>query len=208
MERYNCKYKAKYTVQLTAIKSLKQCYLGDSYKASVTIDTLHARNLFESQELLNIKLVRVMIHFLSGELIEAKDILTKFYHNDRWYEQKAGLAWLLQKKHIEILLHIELGNSDYVASRIVSLQRKYNNLLDTKKDAHIITFLKLIKRYAKDPAIVTTKAFKSRVEKSFDWKSAEEEDIILMSLYAWLSAKMEERRVYDVVLELVSATRG
>jgi hypothetical protein len=50
---------------------------------------------------------------------------------------------------------------------------------------------------------VTSKTFKNTVETSFEWKLSVQEDIFVMSFYAWLKAKMNKSQLYETTLELV-----
>ena len=59
--------------------------------------------------------------------------------------------------------------------------------------------------YYDNPKAVTTSDFSATVERSFEWIGKEREDIFVMSFYAWLKAKMEQRDLYQVTLELVAA---
>jgi hypothetical protein len=146
-----------------------------------------------------------MIHFQQGELQAAQRIMSRFQHSDLWYERHIGQEWVLNKKYMEILLHIELGNTDLVDSRINSLVRKYEKLFKTENVAYVLPFLKLVKQYEEQPSIAATEEFHAKVEKAIEWKPLQEEDIFLSSFYAWLKAKMEKRDLYEVTIELANA---
>ncbi len=64
--------------------------------------------------------------------------------------------------------------------------------------------MKYVSLYYENPKAVTTSTFKETVESSFIWIGTEQEDIFVMSFYAWLKAKMEQRDIYTVTLELVT----
>ena len=145
-----------------------------------------------------------MIHFQQGELTQAKSVLAALTNSDAFYIREVGLEWLLNLKYLEILLHVELGSIDYVDSRISSLTRKFRSELKLPENAQIIPFLKLVKELEFTPEYAKTDAFRSKVERTFDWKPKEEEDLLRMSFYAWLKAKMEGRDIYETTLELVN----
>jgi hypothetical protein len=115
-----------------------------------------------------------------------------------------GQEWLLYKNFAEILLHIELNNIDYADSRLTSLKRKLTGAKGNKVDARINVFLKWILQYIKDPTVVNSLKFKNMIEASVEWKPREQEDIFMISFYAWLKSKMDKRNVYEVTLELVT----
>ena len=64
-----------------------------------------------------------------------------------------------------------------------------------------------MERYYKHPETVTSEQFRAKVEDSFTWIKAEQEDIFVMSFYAWLKSKMEKQSLYDTTLQLVDLAR-
>lgn len=202
MERFGGKFYASRNVQFTTLLALNHNFIGDYKQSEEALDTLFTQN-HPSQDLLNPKLVRAMIHFQQGELDAAQRILSTFQHQDSWYQQRVGLDWLLNRRYIEILLHIELGNIDFVDSRISSLTRKYGDLFQQENYLAIRPFLKLLHQYNREPHLVSSEKFKKTVEKTIPWREHGEEDIFLMCFYAWLKARMERRELYETTLELV-----
>jgi len=113
------------------------------------------------------------------------------------------MEWIIKKNLTEIILHIELNNIDLVESRLLSFKRNYNKYLRQIGQERVITYLKFVTEYYKRPELVTSKAFKDKVEKSFKWIEAEQEDIFVMSFFAWLRSKMENKPLYEITLKLV-----
>ena len=204
MLRFDHRYYFSRIAKYTTLKALNLNYNGLSDKAAYELDRLMANKKVDRDALLNSRLARIMIHFQQGELKEASSALAKLNHTDSYYEQRAGLEWLLHKKYMEILLHIELGNEDYVDSRITSLVRSHSQHLKKSQHARVLPFLKLVRKYCQHPEIVTTSEFKNMVEAGVNWKPNEEEDIFFMSFYAWLKAKMLKQPLYETTLELVN----
>ncbi len=66
-----------------------------------------------------------------------------------------------------------------------------------------LTFLTLIKSYHQNPQEVTSTKFMAKVEAAFEWKPTEEEDLFLISFYAWLKSKMVKKPLYETTLTLV-----
>ena len=122
-----------------------------------------------------------------------------------WYIEKAGIYWTIKKSILEILLQIDIGNIDIVDSRILSFRRNYFKHLKEIKQERVITYLKLVETYYKNPEIVTSDAFHKKVEDSFDWIERKKEDIFIMSFFAWLKAKMTKQDVYLVTLDLINS---
>ncbi|MBT8262576.1 MAG: hypothetical protein KJO05_07120 [Bacteroidia bacterium] len=88
-------------------------------------------------------------------------------------------------------------------TRLKSFQRISFPKLKALDEYCAIRFVKLVKIYCDDPKAVTSLPFKEKVEYSFERKDAREEDIFVMSFYAWLKSKMELRPIYEITLELV-----
>jgi len=118
--------------------------------------------------------------------------------------KKQVLFGLSKKNLIEILLQIDLGNIDLVDSRIKSFKRNYFKNLSEINQERVITYLKLVEIYYKNPEIVTTKEFKENVATSFNWIDTKKEDIFMMSFFAWLKAKMTKQDIYLVTLDLIN----
>lgn len=207
MKRYDNRYYISRLPKYVTILSLNLNYTGNHQEAASLIDDLIANKKVVKGDLLNVYLIRAMIYFQQNQLREVSSVLSKFHRSDSWYEQHIGADWVLNKKYIEILLHIELGNNDYVDSRINSFIRTHGEYIKQEQHAHVLPFLKLVKKYYANPEIVTSNNFKQQVEKGITWKSRNEEDIFFMSFYAWLKSKMERSPLYETTLEIVGTIK-
>jgi len=183
--------------------ALNSNYLGNFQEAIELLNELFASKAYRFDLLLNPYLVRTMISFQQGDLKAAQKLVSQFHRTDVWYEKNMGIEWTLHKNYIEILLHIELGNIDYVDSRINSLVRKYGAILKSDKEKNVMAFLKLVKQYYHNPEIIKTEKFLNNVETTVVFRPTDQEDVILMSFYAWLKSKMENKPLYETTLELV-----
>ena len=155
------------------------------------------------ESLLDIHLSLVMCYIQKAEFKKAQQLFSKFYHTDNYYTEKAGIEWTIKKNLVEIILHIELGNTDLTESRLLSFKRTYSNYLKQINQERVITYLSFVESYYKNPEMANSNNFKSKVENSFDWIGAEREDIFVMSFYAWLKSKLENKNLYHTTLELV-----
>jgi len=153
---------------------------------------------------LDFSLSLIVFYYQHKSLEKAQKIVSKFYHTDKWYIEKAGIIWTIKKNLIEILLQIDLGNIDLVDSRIKSFKRNYFKNLSEINQERVITYLKLVEIYYKNPEIVTTTEFKEKVATSFSWINTKKEDIFMMSFFAWLKAKMTKQDIYLVTLDLIN----
>ena len=121
--------------------------------------------------------------------------------------KKADIEWVIKKNLIEILLHIELKNVDLVESRLLSFRRNYSKFLKDIKQQRAITYLNLVNEYFNAPEKITTVAFKNKVENSFEWIGGKQEDIFVMSFYAWLKSKMENKPLFLTTLDLIKTAQ-
>jgi len=197
-------FKLKYNLLL----ALNYNFTNQQNKAIGILEPFLNRKHSDLESLLDIYLSLVMIHFQKGELYEARQIFSKFYHTDKWYISKVGKEWVIKKNIIEILLHIELGNIDLVESRFLSFKRNYFKFLTEINQERAITYLNLVDEYYKTPENVTSENFKTKVENSFEWVGGKQEDIFVMSFYAWLKSKMEKEDIYQTTLSLVQISQN
>lgn len=202
MQRFNQKFHKERLVKYTTLLALNLNFMGKYKEASSILDELFGMENIKTEDLLTAKLTRAMIHFQQNEYNEVSSILSKFQHSDAWYQKHVGQDWLLNKRFIEILLYIELGDIDYVDSRISSLTRKYGELFKSIEGNQVLPFLKLVRIYFQKPDIVKDEAFRKVVAETIPWRSIEAEDILFMSFYAWLKSKMNGRPLYETTLEM------
>ncbi len=196
MQKNNKLYYKRFLGDLTVLKVLNYNYTGNYVKALQILSK-------NRTERLDIELIHIMCLFQQNKYKDAYGIFKKLYHSDIWYEKKAGWIWVLKKNILEILLLIELDELDLVLLRVKSFKIKFANKLKQIKEERVITFIQLALAYYESPKKVVSEAFKEKVEISFDWRENKEEDIYVMSFYAWLKAKMYTKDLYATTLEMV-----
>lgn len=186
------------------LQSLIYNYSQKPREAINLLDEIIGQSKKWSDDLLHANLSLIVFRFQQGEYKEVSKLFTHFFKTEKYYEEKMGVHWTASKSLIEILLHIELGNIDYVSARIESFKRRYKHYLSSLDEGNPMVFLAFIETYLNDPYKITSDAFKEKVERSFAWKNENELDIFQMAFYAWLKAKMEKRNLYEVTLALVN----
>lgn len=191
----NLHYK-RFAARLVMLKALNYNYTG---KPKVAIDLLTELK----ERSLDAQLLIVMCFFQQDKLSEAYQIIKNLRHSDTWYEKKMGWVWVVKKNLIEILILTEQDKLDLVLSRLQRFKKKFSKQLQERGEERVLTFVKLISKYYENPKQVITQEFKEEVENSFEWIRREQEDIFVMSFYAWLKAKMENENLYAVTLKLV-----
>lgn len=199
MQKENLGYQKLFSEKLTILKGLNYNYTGQHAKA---IDLL----MVFKNDSLNVKLLIIMCLFQQNEFSNAYQLFKNLSHSDAWYEKKMGWVWVIKKNLIEILLLTELDKLDLVLLRLQQFKRKFSKQLQASGEERVLTFVKLISQYYENPGQVLTKEFKDTVEVSFNWLGKEQEDIFVMSYYAWLKAKMEGENIYETTLKLVGRT--
>jgi len=204
MMRYNSKHYNESLPKWTLLQSLVLNYTGEHQQALFIIEECISLNYAHASELHNLSLLRACIQFQQGDLKQCKKTLAMFYRSDAWYESKHGLEWLLNKNYMEILLYIELEDIDYADARIKSLQRNYRAKLKSHDDQRVLPFLKLVKSYFQSARGITKQQISSVLNDLSDWRPRENEDIFLMSFYAWLKSKNTGKPLYETTLGIVN----
>lgn len=197
MDRNKRFYYKRFLEELTLIKALNLNYTGKPEPAIQLLEWYRGDSL-------ELRFTLMLFLFQQEEFAAAYDIFKKMNHSDGWYEKKMGWIWVLKKNVLEILVLIELDKLDLVLVRLRRFKQKFNLPLKEIKETRVLVFMQLVAVYYENPVEVTSEKFKARVEKSFEWKGTDKEDIFVMSFYAWLKAKMEYRSLYKTVLGLVS----
>ena len=203
MEQQRKKYFKTFELKYYLLLALNSNFLGNQNKAIEYLEKFKQSNHNDTESLLDINLSLVMFYMQGSKFKEAQGVFSKFYHTDNYYTKKAGKDWVIKKSLVEIILYIELGHIDLVESRLLSFRRNYNSYLKQINQERVLTYLKFVTHYYKFPESVTNKAFKDKVEASFSWIEAEQEDIFVMSFFAWLKSKMEGKSLFSTTLQLV-----
>ena len=198
-KKYYNSFKLKYHL----LKSLNYNYSNKQDKAIQTLEPLTNIKHQDTETLLDINLSLIVFYFQKNDIKKAHNILSKFYHTDQWYIEKAGKEWVIKKNLIEILLHIESQNINLVESKLLSFKRSYTQYLKSISQQRVITYLGFIEMYYKNPKEVTSVVFKNKVENAFNWKEIHKEDIFVISFYCWLKAKMNKTEVFKATLQLI-----
>lgn len=153
---------------------------------------------------LDIQLSLVVFYAQSNEFSKAYKLLSKLRHTDAWYTEKVGKEWVIKKSLIELLLLVELDYLDLFESRFLRFKRQFGAYLKEIGQERVLIFLQYVDAYYRKPTTITTEDFFDKVENSFEWVGPKQEDIFVMSFYAWLKSKMIEEPLYKVTLDLIA----
>ena len=202
------KYKKPFILKYTLLKALNLNYTSEQDQAIMLLESVLQDQHNDIETVLDINLSLVMFYLQKEDLKNAKRISSSFYHTDNYYSEKAGKEWTIKKNLVEIILYIELDELDLVDSRLKSFKRAYITYLKDINQERVITYLHLIEHYYKHPKTVTSQVFNDKVEASFTWVESKQEDIFVMSFFAWLKSKMTSRPLYTVTLELIDQAKS
>jgi len=199
-------YQKEFILKKTLLKALNLNYMGQQDKAIHHIEAILDKKNNDLEALLDLHLSLLMFYFQKDDFNKAKSIISKFYHTDQWYTEKAGIDWVIKKNVAELLLYIELQDDNLFYSRLKSFKRSYTTYLKKIGQERILKFLGFAEQYYKKPKNVFTDEFKNKIELAFLWTKAEEEDIFVISFYAWLKNKIEDNKLYNTTLRLIESS--
>jgi hypothetical protein len=185
------------------LTALNYNYSNEQDKAISLLESIKQTKHADIESLLDINLGLVMFYIQKSDFKQAKTLFSKFYHTDKYYIEKAGKEWIIKKNIAEIILYIELEELDLVESRLLSFKRSYFDYLKKINQKRVTIFINLVNLYFKNPESITSNEFKDKVENAFIWVNEKQEDIFVMSFYAWLKSKMESRPLYQTTLGLI-----
>ncbi|MBU2929248.1 hypothetical protein [Winogradskyella psychrotolerans] len=198
----NAHYKS-FILKNTLVKALNFNYFNHQNEAVSLVERILNTKHNDTETLLDLRLSCLMFHFQNEDFEKAKTISSTFYHTDQWYIEKTSVDWVIKKNVAELLLYIELQEDDLFYSRLKSFRRRYTKYLKQIGQSRILTFIKCAELYYIKPEHIYTPEFKNEVEISFEWPTVNQEDIFIISFYAWLKNKVEKGNLYQTTLRLI-----
>lgn len=203
LNKCSTEFKSQRSAQMDMLFALNLNYMGQSTDAIALLQkTISEKTATFRTAPAHLSLASFL--FQQGEIKKAKSLLAKYYRSDSFYEKHIDREWTLNKLYIEVIIAIEEGDVDFAESRMNSLIRRYGAYLKSINKAPILPFIKIVRWYCRHPERVTSQEFADKVERGIKWKPSEQEDLFLMSIFAWLKAKMTKQHVYKTTLELVN----
>lgn len=204
MTKFNKKYYKRFLPQFTLLKVFNLNYCGNAKDAITILEIFEYTKFKESLTyVLDLKLARVVFYFQQSRYKDALSFYRESQHSDKWYAAKAGIIWVVKKNLLEIMLYMELGNVDLVESRVRSFRKKHDLFLRNNNEFRVLEFLSLVTHYFYNKESLVVKSFLGRVRRTLVKTKSENEDVFVMSFYAWLKARVLERNVYETTLDLV-----
>ncbi|MDB5234032.1 MAG: hypothetical protein JWR44_1025 [Hymenobacter sp.] len=176
-----------------------------------------AKPLAEADEI-TVRFQLTFHYFSEGQFAKANQSLLSLGRTDHWLEQHLGLEWMLNRNIGEMLIQVELGNTELALSRLRAIERVLREqfpVVPAEGEAAavpvggpyhaVLAYLSMVREVIENPAVASQAHFVNRVSHLPNFISSEREDLQVLSFYAWLRAQTLGRPYYEVLLELASA---
>lgn len=198
-------YHKEFILKKTLVEALNYNYNNQQDNAILLVEGVIKTKHSDIESLLDLHLSLLMFYFQKEDFIKAKSVLSKFYHTDQYYIEKAGIDWVIKKNLAEILLYVELGEDDLLYSRLKSFKRKYTTYLKQINQTRILTFVNYAERLYQNPESSKSADFSTKLKSTFESNTIHKEDIFVISFYAWLKNKTEGNKLYNTTLNLINS---
>ncbi|GAA4044239.1 hypothetical protein GCM10022409_32890 [Hymenobacter glaciei] len=209
----------EYAPRFTLLLAANYSFLRRNSESIVLLDTLLGgpRPLTENNELA-VRLQLTFHYFAEGKFAKANHTLLTLGRTDHWLEQHLGLEWMLNRNIGEMLIQVELGNTEVALGRLRALDRAVREQFPAVPETlespavpaggpyqPVLAYLALVRELVENPVITQERNFGNRVMHLPPFISEEREDLQVISFYAWLKARILQRSYYEVLLELAHA---
>ena len=131
----------------------------------------------------------------------AMTTLNRFKHTDSWYEERLGIDWMIKRDLLSLINYYELEYIDLVHSQLRSFKRKYKKII--LSEVRLERFIKVFSQIFNDPTIVKKANFRESVMSQFTVDSLKDEDIFMVSFFAWIKATLDGSKLYETTLALL-----
>jgi hypothetical protein len=84
--------------------ALNHNYSGNSETAISMLEAVADVKKYDLEIMLDVHLSLIVCYFQQSEYKKAQQVFSKFYHTDKWYEEKAGVEWVFKKNLITMRL--------------------------------------------------------------------------------------------------------
>jgi len=190
--------------QFTLLLVLNQNYLGNLKEALQVLEHFNFnKHKHQIEYVYDLKLLQAILYMQQSDFEKSIQIFNEFYHSDQFYAKKVGEVWVVKKNLSEILLRIELDQMDLVESRIKSFRKKHAPYLKANNENRVLQFLSLVSEFYFNQEGNKKEYFLQKINTTFSAKKTNQEDIFVLSFFAWLKAKVTNTDVYKTTLELL-----
>ena len=205
MNKQNKKYYDRFLPQYTLLVVLNLNYNGNSAEAIKILEEFeYSKHKQQLNYVLDLKLMLVVLYFQQDRSKEALSLFKESTHSDQWYAQKAGIVWVVKKNLTEIMLYMELDDLDLVESKVKSFRKKHGAYLKSNKENRVLDFLSLATHFYFNKVKIDKELFMERIKKTLVKMDPVNEDLFVISFYAWLKARVMNTNLYQTTLQLIT----
>lgn len=194
------RWESRFRENYILIHSFILNYTG-SNRLAVTAIKSHKRSLKNQKISPDTTLALIVFLTQQQSYKEALTTLNTLNHTDRWYEEHLGTDWIIKKQLLTLIIYYELEYIDLTQSLLRSFKRKYKYIIETEN--RLEAFLKVFTKIANDPNCVDDKRFRESVKKQFSTSSLKDEDLFMLSFFAWIKSKLNKTSLYETTLALL-----
>lgn len=200
MQAEKGKYESRFRENFLLINSFVLNYTG---QASLAIESLENYTASLKKQKGDPDLTLALVVFLTQQeaFKKAVTVLNTLRHTDSWYEERLGIDWMIKKELLTLISYYELEYIDLIQSHLRRFKRKYASIIKT--EPRLKAFLKVYSQLYKEPNILKESHFRESVKTLFIAQNLNEEDIFMLSFFAWIKAKLDASRLYDTTLNLL-----
>ena len=193
------KFKARFSQNYLLIHSFVLNYIGKGPQAILEIEqhiNTHKKTVTDPDVIL------ALIVFITQQEDYKKALTTvnTLRHTNTWYEERMGIDWLIKKELLTLIIYKELEYIDLVHATLRRFRRKYAGIIKT--EPKLEAFIKIFTQIFNNPGVVDEDRFRESVKKLFS-SSEKQEDILMLSFFAWIKSKLDKKPLYETTLTLL-----
>jgi hypothetical protein len=207
---------AEFEARFTFLLGANYAFLRRNKESIVLLEkTLKATPALSQRDDLTARFQLTFHYFAEGNFAKANQALLSLGRTDHWLEQHLGLEWLINRNLGELLVQFELGHADLALTRLRALERGLRERFPAQPATAeapatpeggpyqpVLRYLGFVQEIINDAAATTAPEFAARVAQIPNFLTSRQEDLQVLSFYAWLRARVKARPYYEVLLEL------
>ena len=193
------KWESRFRESYLLIHSFVMNYSG-SYTTAITSLEEYIKNT-KGKSHPDTRLALVVFLTQQGLYKEALGQLNKLKHSDQWYETQLGKDWLIKRDLLTLIIYYELEYVDLAHATLRSFKRKHNSIIRSETRLH--SFIAVYTAMHNNPLVIDEDRFRESVKNNFTTSTLKEEDIFMVSFFAWIKSKLDNTPLYDTTLHLL-----
>lgn len=194
------RWESRFRESYLLIHSFTLNYTGQNITAIAALKS-HHKAVKNHKKSPDITLALVVFLIQQESFREALTTMNTLKHTNQWYEQLLGKDWIIKKELLTLIVYYELEYIDLTHSLLRSFKRKYTSII--KSESRLEGFLKVFTKIASDPNCIGDDRFRESVKKQFTSTSLKNEDLFMLSFFAWIKATLAKTPLYETTLALL-----